>query len=140
MLKEYKVTIGWTITNIKGLSLSTCMHRILLEEDSKSTWEPQWRLNPPMMEVVKKEIQKLIDVGMIYLISDSRRVSLVHVAPKKSEITIVKNVDGEMVPTHVQNGWRVYIDYIKLNASTRKDYFALPFINQMLQWLARKSH
>lgn len=101
VLKEYKVTIGWTITNIKGLILSTCMHRILLEEDSKSTWEPQRRLNPPMMKVVKKEIQKLLDMGMIYLISDSRWVSLVHVAPKKSKITIVKNIDGEMVPTHV---------------------------------------
>ncbi|KAJ8749935.1 hypothetical protein K2173_013850 [Erythroxylum novogranatense] len=116
--------VGWTIADIKGISPSTCMHRILLEDNSKPSREAQRRLNPPMMEVVKKEIEKLLHVGMIYPISDSKWVSSVLVVPKKT----------------VQNGWRVCIDYRKLNASTRKDHFPLPFIDQMLERLAGKTH
>ncbi|KAK4397589.1 Retrovirus-related Pol polyprotein from transposon [Sesamum angolense] len=63
VLREFKEAIGWTIADIKGLSPSTCMHRILLEEGTKPSREAQRRLNPPMMEVVKKEILKLLDVG-----------------------------------------------------------------------------
>ncbi|KAK4395904.1 Retrovirus-related Pol polyprotein from transposon.6 [Sesamum angolense] len=63
VLREFKEAIGWTISDIKGLSPSTCMHRILLEEGTKPSREAQRRLNPPMMEVVKKEILKLLDAG-----------------------------------------------------------------------------
>ena len=94
------------------------MHRILLEEDAKPTREAQRRLNPPMMEVVKKEIIKLLDVGVIYPISDSKWVSPVQVVPKKSGITVVKNKDDDLVPTRIQTGWRVCIDYRKLNTTT----------------------
>lgn len=66
VLRDYKEAIGWTIANIKGLSPSTCMHKILLEEGCKPSREAQRRLNPPMMELVKKEILKLLDAGMIY--------------------------------------------------------------------------
>ena len=93
-----------------------------------------------MMDVVKKEILKLLEVGMIYPISDSSWVSPVQVVPKKTGITVVKNQNDELVPTRVQNGWRVCIDYRKLNAVTRKDYFPLPFIDQMLERLAGHSH
>ena len=86
-----------------------------------------------MMDVVKKEILKLLDVGVIYPISDSKWVSPVQVVSKKSGITVVKNDDNELVPTRVQTGWRVCIDYRKLNASTRKDHFPLSFIDQMLR-------
>ncbi|KAH9659131.1 hypothetical protein KPL70_023750 [Citrus sinensis] len=80
--------------NIKGISPSTCMHRILLEEDAKPSIEAQRRLNPLMMEVVKKEILKLLDAGIIYPISDSKWVSPVQVVPKKTGITIVENSYG----------------------------------------------
>ncbi|XP_052181891.1 uncharacterized protein LOC127794684 [Diospyros lotus] len=113
VLREYKKAIGWTMADIKGLNPSTCMHRILLEKDCKPSREAQRRLNPPMMEVV---------------------------IPKKTGITVVKNSEGEMVPTHVQNGWRVCINYGKLNALTRKDHFPLPFIDQMLERLAGRTH
>ena len=116
------------------------MHRILLEEDAKPTREAQRRLNPPMMEVVKKEIIKLLDVGVIYPISDSKWVSPVQVVPKKSGITVVKNKDDDLVPTRIQTGWRVCIDYRKLNTTTRKDHFPLPFIDQMLERLAGHTH
>ena len=88
-----------------------------------------------MMEVVKKEIIKLLDCGVIYPISDSRWDSRVQVVPKKSGVTMVKNEENELVPTRIQTGWRVCIDYWKLNATTRKDHFLLPFINQMLERL-----
>ncbi|KAL0416188.1 UNVERIFIED_CONTAM: Transposon Ty3-G Gag-Pol polyprotein [Sesamum latifolium] len=71
VLREFREAIGWTIADIKGLSPSTCMHRILLEEGAKPSREAQCRLNPPMMEVVKKEILILLNAGMIFPISDS---------------------------------------------------------------------
>ncbi|KAL7593345.1 hypothetical protein Lser_V15G31513 [Lactuca serriola] len=84
ILKKYKEAIGWTIADIKGLSLSLCMHKMLMEEDFKPTREAQRRLNPPMMEVVKKEIMKLLDVGVIYSISDSKwGLILGHVVSQK---------------------------------------------------------
>ncbi|KAH9718388.1 hypothetical protein KPL71_022206 [Citrus sinensis] len=140
VLRDHKTAIGWTIADIKGISPSMCMHRILLEEGSKPTRDAQRRLNPPMMEVVKKEILKLLNVGIIYPISNSKWVSPVQVVPKKSGITVVKNEENELVPTRVQTGWRVCIDYHKLNAATRKDHFPLPFIDQMLERLSGHSH
>ncbi|CAN6576900.1 unnamed protein product [Malus baccata var. baccata] len=92
-----------------------------------------------MMEVVKKEIIKPLDCGVIYPISDSHWVSPVQVVPKKSGVTVVKNDENELVPTRIQTGWRVCIDYRKLNASTRKDHFPLPFIDQMLERLASRA-
>ncbi|XP_027150139.1 uncharacterized protein LOC113750348 [Coffea eugenioides] len=71
VLREHKEAIGWTIADIKGISPAICMHRIRLEEDVKPVRQAQRRLNPLMMEVVKKEILKLLDVGIIFAISDS---------------------------------------------------------------------
>ncbi|CAN6586193.1 unnamed protein product [Malus baccata var. baccata] len=136
VLKEYKTAIGWTLADIKGISPTTCMHRILLEEGSKTSREAQRRLNPPMMEVVKKEVIKLLDCGVIYPISDSKWVSPVQCVPKKSGVTVVANAENELVLQRIQTGWRVCIDYRKLNAATRKDHFPLPFIDQMLERLA----
>ncbi|KAM2501778.1 hypothetical protein ACFX1W_032421 [Malus domestica] len=129
VLKEYKTAIGWTLADIKEISPTTCMHRILLEEGSKTSREAQPRLNPPMMEVPKKEIIKLLDCGVIYPILDSRWVSPVQCVPKKSEVTVVANAENKLVPQRIQTGWRVCIDYRKLNATTRKDHFPLPFID-----------
>ncbi|KAJ9567080.1 hypothetical protein OSB04_003046 [Centaurea solstitialis] len=85
VLKRYKEAIGWTIADIKGLSPSTCMHKILMEDDFKPFREAQRRLNPPMMEVVKTDIQKLLDAGVIFAISDSKWVSPVQVVQRKLE-------------------------------------------------------
>ena len=100
---------------------------------------PQRRLNPPMMEVVKKEVLKLLQTGIIYPISDSKWVSPTQVVPKKGGIIVVENHQGELIPTRVQTWWRVCIDYRKLNAVTRKDHFPLPFIDQMLERLVGRS-
>ncbi|CAN6679432.1 unnamed protein product [Malus baccata var. baccata] len=136
VLREYKTAIGWTLADIKGISPPICMHRILLEEGFRTSREAQRRLNPSMMEVVKKEIIKLLDCGVICPISDSRWVLPVQCVPKKSGVTVVTNAENELVPTRIQTGWRVCIDYKKLNATTRKDHFPLPFIDQMLERLA----
>ncbi|CAN6571013.1 unnamed protein product [Malus baccata var. baccata] len=140
VLKDHKTAIAWSITDIKGINPATCMHKILLEEGAKPTREAQRRLNPLMMEVVKKEVIKLFDVGIIYPISDSKWVSPVHVVPKRSGVTVVKNEANELVPTRVQNSWRVCTDYRKINNTTRKDHFPVPFIDQMLERLAGHSH
>ncbi|CAN6685874.1 unnamed protein product [Malus baccata var. baccata] len=133
VLKEFKSALGWTLADIKGISPTTRMHHIFLEEGAKPTREAQRRLNPPMMEVVKKEIIKLLDCGVIYPISDSRWVSPVQCVPKKSGVTVVANAENELVPQRIQTGWRVCIDYRKLNTTTRKDHFPLLFIDQMLE-------
>jgi hypothetical protein len=93
-----------------------------------------------MKEVVKKEVLKLLDVGIIYPISDSQWVSLVQVVPKKGGITVVKNEDEELIPTRITTGWRVCIDYRRLKKVTRKDHFPLPFIDQMLERLSGHSY
>jgi hypothetical protein len=83
VLKNNKEAIGWTLFDLKGISPSYCMHNIMMEEDYKPVAQPQRRLNPTMKEVVRKEILKLLEAGMIYPISDSAWVSPVQVVPKK---------------------------------------------------------
>ncbi|XP_074325904.1 uncharacterized protein LOC141663927 [Apium graveolens] len=140
VLRENKEAIGWSIFDIKGISPTVVQHRIQLFDDSKPVREPQRRLNPTLMEVVRKEILKCLDNGIIFPISDSSWVSPIQVVPKKSGITVVTNENDEQVPTRVQSGWRVCIDYRKLNSTTRKDNFPLPFIDQMLERLAGHSY
>ncbi|KAH9735065.1 hypothetical protein KPL71_017621 [Citrus sinensis] len=136
VLKEHKGALGCTIADIKGINPVDCMHYIHLDENAKPTREMQRRLNPNMKEVVRTEVLKLLDAGIIYPISDSSWVSPVQVVPKKLGVTVVTNADNELIPTRVTTGWRVCIDYRKLNSVTRKDHFPLPFIDQMLDRLA----
>lgn len=87
VLRKYKSAIGWQISDIKGISPSICMHRILLEQDVKPKRQPQRRLNPAMQEVVRKEVLKLLDNGMIYAISDSEWVCPTQCVSKKGDMT-----------------------------------------------------
>ncbi|XP_024041924.1 uncharacterized protein LOC112099055 [Citrus clementina] len=102
-------------------------------KNAKICQQPQRRLNPHMKEVVKTVVLKLLDVGIIYPISDSKWVSSTQVVPKKSGITVVKNEKGELIPTRITSSWRMCIDYRKLNEATRKDHFPLPFLDQILE-------
>nr|GEW88346.1 retrovirus-related Pol polyprotein from transposon 17.6 [Tanacetum cinerariifolium] len=136
VLKDHKQAFSWKTTNIHGVCLSFCKHKIQLLDDKKPVVQKQRRLNPNMQEVFKKEIVKLVDTGIIYLIADSPCVSLIHGVPKKGGITVVTNENDELVPTRTIMGWRVCIDYRKLNEATGKDHFPLPFMDQMLERLA----
>nr|GEZ13000.1 reverse transcriptase domain-containing protein [Tanacetum cinerariifolium] len=86
--------------------------------------------------VFVKEVEKLLDAGLIYPISDSSWVSPIHCVPKKGGMTVIKNDENKLVPTRLVTGWRVCIDYRKLNKATQKDHFPLPFMDQMLERLA----
>nr|GEU49087.1 reverse transcriptase domain-containing protein [Tanacetum cinerariifolium] len=98
--------------------------------------QSQRRVNPKIHDVIKKEVEKLLDAGFIYRISDGPWVSPIHCVPKKGGMTVIKNDENELVPTRLVTGWRVCIDYRKLNEATRKDHFPLPFMDQMLERLA----
>ncbi|RDX98627.1 Retrovirus-related Pol polyprotein, partial [Mucuna pruriens] len=97
-------------------------------------------MNLTILDMVKKEVTKLLAVGIIYPISNSQWVSPVQVVHKKSGMTIMKNQHDELVPMRIQNSWQVYIDYRRLNQATPKDHFPLPFIYQVLEKLAGRSH
>ena len=140
ILRNYKEAIAWSIEDLKSISPSICMHKILLNDNVKTSIEHQRRLNPVMKEVVRKEVMKWLNAGFIYAISDSSWVSPVHVVPKKGGFTVIRNEKNELIPTRTVTGWRVCIDYRKLNTTTRKDHFPLPFIDQMLDRLAGRHH
>ncbi|XP_022040803.1 uncharacterized protein LOC110943359 [Helianthus annuus] len=139
VLKLHKKAMAWKIMDIKGINPSFCTHKILMEDDYKPSAQHQRRLNPNMQDVVKKEVIKLLDAWLIYPICDSIWVSPVQVVPKKGGIIVVPNDRNELIPTRTITGWRVCIDYRKLNDATRKDHFSLPFIDQMLERLSWKS-
>ena len=140
ILRKHKESIAWSIEDLKGISPSICMQKILLEENARPTVEHPRRLNPVMKEVVRKEVLKWLNAGFIYAISDSPWVSPVHVVPKKGGFTVFRNDRNELIPTRTVTGWRICIDYRKLNTATRKDHFPLPFIDQMLDRLAGHHH
>nr|GEU30155.1 reverse transcriptase domain-containing protein [Tanacetum cinerariifolium] len=137
VLKSHKRAIAWKIFDIKSIDLRFYTHKILIEEDYKLAVQSQKRVNLKIHDVIKKEVIKLLDAGMIYPISDSPWVSPIHCVPKKGGMTVVANENNELIPTRLFTGWRVCIDYRKLNDATRKDHFPLPFMDQMLEGLAR---
>nr|GEW15552.1 reverse transcriptase domain-containing protein [Tanacetum cinerariifolium] len=99
VLKSHKRAIAWKISNIKGIDPCFCTPKILMEDDFKPAVQHQRRVNLKIYEVIKKEVIKLFDAGLIYPISDSPWVSPVHCVPKKGGVTVVKNDDNELIPT-----------------------------------------
>ena len=85
-----------------------------MEADAKPVRDPQRRLNPKIKEVVRKEILKLLEVGIIYPVADSQSVSPVHCVPKKGGITVVPNDEDELIPQRIVTGYRMVIDFRKL--------------------------
>ncbi|XP_060190996.1 uncharacterized protein LOC132620349 [Lycium barbarum] len=140
ILRRYKKAIGWSIADIQGIPPGICTHKIQLDEDCEPSVEHQRRLNPPMQEVVKVEIIKWLDAVVVYPISDSSWVSPVQCVPKKGGITVVANDKNELIPTRKVTGWRVCMDYRKLNKWTKKDHFPMPFMDQMLDRLAGRDY
>nr|GFB58078.1 reverse transcriptase domain-containing protein [Tanacetum cinerariifolium] len=135
VLVSHKRAIAWKLSDIQGINPEFYTHKILMEEDYKPVVQHQRRVNPKINDFIKKEVEKLLDAGLIYPISDSPWVSLVHCVPKKGGFTIVENEENELIPTSLVTRWRVCIDNQKLNEATRKDHFPLPFMDQMLERL-----
>ncbi|GJX37480.1 reverse transcriptase domain-containing protein [Tanacetum coccineum] len=140
VLERRKGAIAWKMSDIKGISPSYCTHKILMEDDYKPIIQRQRRLNSKVQDVVKNKIMKFLDSGLIYPISDSSWVSPIHVMPKKGGMTVVLNDNNQIIPSRIVIGWRVCIDYHKLNDATRKDHFPLPFIDQMLERLCKNEY
>nr|GFC06664.1 reverse transcriptase domain-containing protein [Tanacetum cinerariifolium] len=136
VLKNRKKAIAWKLTDIKGIDPEFYSHKILLEEEHSPKVQSQRRVNLKIHDVIKKEVEKLLNAGLIYPITDSHWVSPIHCVPKKGGMTVIKNDENELVPTRLVTGWRVCIDYRKLNEATRKYHIPLPFMDQMLERLA----
>ena len=103
---------------MNGLPSNLCTHHIYIKSDSRPVCQPQRRMNPNLRDIVKEEIQKLLEAGFIYPISDSEWVYPHMIIPEKN------------------CKWRVYVDYRELNKVTQKDHFPLPFIDQILNTLS----
>ncbi|GKE12469.1 reverse transcriptase domain-containing protein [Tanacetum coccineum] len=136
VLKSHKQAIAWKLSDIKGINPEFCTHKILMEEDYKPVVQHQRRVNPKIHYVIKNEVKKLIDAGLIYPLLDSPWVSPVHCVLKKGGFTVVENDENELIPTQLVKGWHVCIDYRNLNEATHKDHFPLPFMGQILKRLA----
>ncbi|GJX00897.1 hypothetical protein Tco_0184810 [Tanacetum coccineum] len=104
VLEKRKGAIAWKMSDIKGISPSYCTHKILMEDDFKPVIQPQRRLNPKVQDVVKNEIVKLLDSGLIYPISNSSWVSPIHVVPKKGGMIVYLNDDDELIPSRTVTG------------------------------------
>nr|GEV58709.1 reverse transcriptase domain-containing protein [Tanacetum cinerariifolium] len=111
-----------------------------LKEDFTPAVQHQRRVNPKIHDVIKQEVIKLLDAGLIYPISNSPWVSPVHYVPKKRGFIVVENEENELIRTRLVTGWLVCIDYRKLNEATRKDHFPLPFMDQMLERLVANQY
>nr|GEU80532.1 DNA-directed DNA polymerase [Tanacetum cinerariifolium] len=105
VLKSHQRAIAWKIFDIKGIDPRFCTHKILMEDDYKPAVQSQRRVNPKIHDVIKKEVIKLLDAGMIYPISDSPWVSPIHCVPKKKGITVVANENNELIPTRLVTGY-----------------------------------
>ncbi|GJS08792.1 hypothetical protein Tco_0365588 [Tanacetum coccineum] len=104
VLKSHKRALAWQLSDIKGINPEFCTHKILMEDDFKPAVQHQRRVNPKIHEVIKKEVLKLLDAGLIYPILDSPWVSPVHYVSKKGGFTVVKNDENELIPTRLVTG------------------------------------
>ena len=100
-LIKHQEAIAWSVEDLKGISPSICMHKILIEENAKTSVEHQRRMNLVMKKLVKREVLKWLNAGFIYAISDSPWVSPVHVVPKKGGMIVIRNEKNEMISTRI---------------------------------------
>ena len=111
LLKAQSGAFAWIYTDMKDIHPDTCIHHIYTQENIRPVRQPQRRMNPALKDIVKDELQKLLDAYFIYPISDSKWVSPLVIFPKKG------------------GKWRICVDFRELNKATLRDYFPLPFID-----------
>nr|GEZ47087.1 reverse transcriptase domain-containing protein [Tanacetum cinerariifolium] len=134
VLKSHKQAITWKLSDIKGINPKFYTHKILMEDDFEPAVQHQRRVNLKIHEVIKKEVLKLLDAGLIYLISDSPWVSHVHCVPKKGGFTVVENEENELISTRLVTGWRVCIDYHDFSVFGKSFGTCLSHLDKMLKW------
>ena len=100
-LKKHRAAIGYTLDDLNDISPTLCQHKIKLKKYAKLVVDHQRRLNAKMKEVVRNEILKLLEVGIIYLVADSQWVRPVNCVPKKGGITVVPNDKDELIPQRI---------------------------------------
>ena len=121
VLQKHKEAFTWDYLDMKGIRANLCTHHIYIKENCTPIRRPKRRMNPALKNIVKKELEKLLDVVFIYPISYSQWVSPLVMVPKK-------------------NGkWQICMAYRELNKATQKYHFPLPFIDQVLDTLAGKN-
>ncbi|KAL0437778.1 UNVERIFIED_CONTAM: hypothetical protein Sradi_0485700 [Sesamum radiatum] len=130
VLREFREAIGWTIADIKGLSPSTCMHRILLEEGAKPSREAQRRLNPPMMEVVKKEI-KLLDADETFEFDEACKVAFNKLKDSLTSAPIIQPPNWEL-PFEIMCDASNHAIGAVLGQRVGKDPHAIYYVSRML--------
>ncbi|GKB39426.1 reverse transcriptase domain-containing protein [Tanacetum coccineum] len=137
VLKNRKQAIAWKLSDIRGIDPEFCSHKILLEDDYEPSVQHQRRVNPKIYDVIKKEVEKLLDARLIYPISGLSMVSPTIVFLKNGGMTVVtkrRKWSWCLQISHVMES--LNLDYRKLNEATCKDHFPLPFMDQMLERLA----
>jgi hypothetical protein len=118
VLSKYQQSFAWEYSDMKGIDPQLCTHQIYVEKEALPIFQPHRRLYPHLKDIVKEELQKLLDINFIYPISDSRWVS---------PLVIVPNKNGK---------WCICVEYRELNKDTQKDHFPLPLIDQVMDTLA----
>ncbi len=119
LLKEFKDVFAWTYKDVKEIPLELAQHRIELDSTMQPTHEVRYRLNPNYATIVKQDMDKLLTTGFIKCVEIATWLSPIVILPKKN---------GKL---------RIYIDFRKSNATIKKDPNPLPFINEVLNTIAR---
>jgi hypothetical protein len=122
MLQRQFDAFAWDYVDMKGIHPDTCTHNIYTNDQIRPVRQPQRRMNLALKDIVKEELQKLLRANLIYPISDSQCVS---------PLVIVAKINGK---------WRICVDFLELNKATYRDYFPLPFIDQVLDTLSGKKY
>nr|GEU82942.1 hypothetical protein [Tanacetum cinerariifolium] len=130
VLKSQKRAIAWKLSDIKGIDPEFYTHKILMEEDFEPAVQHQRRVNPKIHDVIKQKVIKLLEAGLIYLISDSPWVSPVHYVPKKGGFMVVENEYNELISTRLVTGWRrcmmaIFHDMIEKTMEVFMDDFSV---------------
>jgi hypothetical protein len=118
VLKEFKDVFAWTYKDLKRIPPKLAQHRIELDTTMPLTHQTRYILNPNYVTTIKQDIDKLLAVGFTQSIKEATWLSPIIISKKNGKL-------------------KIYIDFKKLNATTKKDLYPLPFTNEVLNTIAR---
>nr|GEV18113.1 putative reverse transcriptase domain-containing protein [Tanacetum cinerariifolium] len=132
VLSKHKGALAWKVVEIKGISPSFCMHKILMEDNFKPVVQHQYRLNPKVQDGVKAEIVKLLDAGLIYAISDGDWISPIHVVPKKRGMNVITNEKRDIESKNAMSKYIIFQRILKARVGRNVDGMNLNLYEQSL--------